>query len=64
MSCHLLIGNWKQVKEAVGEESKLTDDNVYAIAGKRDILFGNIHERYTASHVKGHKRNSRIEKLF
>ncbi len=29
MNCHQLIGNWKQVKGAVGEGwGKLTDDNV------------------------------------
>ncbi|MGD0401163.1 MAG: general stress protein CsbD [Syntrophobacteraceae bacterium] len=64
MSCHLLIVNRKQVEGAVGEEGKLTGDNVYAIAGKRDILFGKMQERDTASYVKGHKRNSRIEKLL
>jgi uncharacterized protein YjbJ (UPF0337 family) len=64
MNCHQVIGNWKQVKGAAREAGKLTDDNVYVIAGKRDILFGNIQERYTASHVEGHKRNSRIEKLL
>ncbi|SPJ16308.1 CsbD family protein (fragment) [Syntrophobacter sp. SbD2] len=58
MSCHLLIGNRKQVKGAVGEESKLTDDNVYVIAGKRDIFFGKIQERDTASHVKMQKKNT------
>ena len=44
MSCHLLIVNRKQVEGAVGEEGKLTGDNVYAIAGKRDILSGKIQE--------------------
>ncbi|MGD0399610.1 MAG: general stress protein CsbD [Syntrophobacteraceae bacterium] len=58
MSCHLLIGNLKQVKGAVGEKGKLTDDNVYVIAGKRDIFFGKIHERATASHAKSQKRNT------
>ncbi|MGO8944822.1 MAG: general stress protein CsbD [Syntrophobacteraceae bacterium] len=58
MSCHLLIGNLKQVKGAVGDKGKLTDDNVYVIAGKRDIFFGKIQGRDTASHVKSQKRNT------
>jgi uncharacterized protein YjbJ (UPF0337 family) len=46
MSCHQLIGNLKQVKEAVGEgRGKLTaHNNVDVIAGKRDILPGKIQE--------------------
>jgi hypothetical protein len=31
---------------------------VYVIAGKRDIFFGKIHERATASHAKSQKRNT------
>ena len=47
MNCHQLIGNWKQVKGAVGKGlGKLTDDNVDAIAGKRDILPGKMQERH------------------
>jgi uncharacterized protein YjbJ (UPF0337 family) len=47
MNCHQTIGNWKQVKKAVGEGwGKLTDDNVDVIAGKRDILSDKIHERH------------------
>jgi uncharacterized protein YjbJ (UPF0337 family) len=47
MNCHQLIGNLKQVKGAVGEGGgKLTDANVGAIAGKRDILLGKIQERH------------------
>jgi uncharacterized protein YjbJ (UPF0337 family) len=46
MNCHQLIGNWKQVKGAVGQGwGKLTDDNVDITAGKRDILPGKMPER-------------------
>ncbi len=45
MSCHQLIGNWKQVKGAVREGDKLTGDIVHVNAGKRDILLGKIQER-------------------
>jgi uncharacterized protein YjbJ (UPF0337 family) len=45
MNCHQLIGNRKQVKEAVEEGwRKLTDDDVDVIAGKGDILSGKIQE--------------------
>jgi len=64
MSCHQLIGNWKQVKGAAREAGKLTDDNVYVIAGKRDIFFGEIQDRDTASRVKRQKSDSRIGKLL
>ncbi|GEM_PF-621137 len=55
MSCHQLIGNWKQVKGAVGEGGKLTDDNLYIIAGKRDIYFGKIQERHVIAREEAEK---------
>jgi uncharacterized protein YjbJ (UPF0337 family) len=40
-------GNWKQLKGKVREEwGKLTDDDLEAIAGKRDQLVGRLQERY------------------
>ena len=40
-------GNWKQVKGKVKEQwGKLTDDDLVAIAGKRDQMIGKIQERY------------------
>ena len=57
MNCHQLIGNWQQVKEAVGEEwGKLTDDNVDVIAGKRGILPGKIQERYGVAREEAEKK--------
>ena len=39
--------NWKQFKEHVKEKwGKLTDDNLDAIAGKRDRLAGKIQAAY------------------
>ena len=65
MNCHQTIGNWKQVKKAVGEGwGKLTDDNVDVIAGKRDILSLVRYKRDTGSHVKRQKRNSRPGKIL
>jgi uncharacterized protein YjbJ (UPF0337 family) len=47
MNCHQLIGNWQQVKGAVGEGwGKLTHGNGDVIAGKRDILPGKIQKRH------------------
>jgi uncharacterized protein YjbJ (UPF0337 family) len=40
-------GNWKQMKGRVKERwGKLTDDDLTAIAGRRDQLEGMIQERY------------------
>ena len=40
-------GNWKQMKGTVKERwGKLTDDDLTAIAGRRDQLEGMIQERY------------------
>jgi uncharacterized protein YjbJ (UPF0337 family) len=55
MSCHQLIGNWKQIKGAVGEGGKLTDDNVHVNAGKRDILLGKILESHDMAREEAKK---------
>ena len=40
-------GNWKQFKGKVKEQwSKLTDDDMTVIEGKRDQLVGKVQERY------------------
>lgn len=40
-------GNWKQIKGRVKERwGKLTNDDITAIAGRRDRLEGMIQERY------------------
>jgi len=40
-------GNWKQVTGKVKEKwGQLTDDDLTAIAGKRDQLVGKLQERY------------------
>jgi len=47
MNCHQLIGNWQQVKGAVGDGwGKLTHDDGDVIAGKRHILPGKIQEKH------------------
>ncbi len=40
-------GKWKQLKGNVRSKwGKLTDDDIDAIAGKRDMLLGKLQERY------------------
>jgi uncharacterized protein YjbJ (UPF0337 family) len=47
MNWDTIEGNWKQFKAHVKEKwGKLTDDNLDAIAGKRDQLAGKIQETY------------------
>lgn len=47
MDWNRVEGNWKQVKGKVKEQwGNLTDDDLTAIAGKRDQLEGKIQERY------------------
>jgi uncharacterized protein YjbJ (UPF0337 family) len=47
MNWDIVEGSWKQFKGRVKEKwGKLTDDNLGAIAGKRDQLAGRIQESY------------------
>ena len=47
MDWNRVEGNWKQMKGRVKERwGKLTDDDLTAIAGRRDQLEGKIQERY------------------
>ena len=47
MNWDRIEGNWKQMTGKVKEGwGKLTDDDLTAIAGKRDQLVGRLQERY------------------
>ena len=47
MNWDRIEGNWKQFTGKVKEKwGKLTDDDLTAIAGKKDQLVGRIQERY------------------
>jgi uncharacterized protein YjbJ (UPF0337 family) len=47
MDWNRVEGSWKQLKGTLKEQwAKLTDDDLDAIAGKRDRLEGKIQERY------------------
>ena len=50
MNSDEMEGKWKQLKGAVREKwGKLTDDDLTAIAGKRDQFLGKLQERYGMS---------------
>jgi uncharacterized protein YjbJ (UPF0337 family) len=47
MNWDTVKGNWKQFSGMVKEKwGKLTDDDLTAVAGKRDQLLGKLQERY------------------
>lgn len=47
MNWDIVEGNWKQITGAVKTKwGKLTDDDLTAVAGKRDQLLGRTQERY------------------
>ena len=47
MNWDTIKGQWKQVTGKVKEKwGKLTDDDLTAIAGKKDQLVGKLQERY------------------
>ena len=49
-------GNWKQFTGKVKQKwGQLTDDDLTAIAGKRDLLAGKLQERYGYAKEKAHK---------
>ena len=50
MNWDRIEGNWKQFKGTVKQQwGKLTDDQLDAISGKRDLLAGKIQETYGIS---------------
>jgi uncharacterized protein YjbJ (UPF0337 family) len=47
MNWDTVKGDWKQFKGKVKEKwGKLTDDDLTAVAGRRDQLLGKLQERY------------------
>jgi uncharacterized protein YjbJ (UPF0337 family) len=47
MNSDQVEGKWKQMTGAIKEKwGQLTDDDLTAIGGKKDILIGKIQERY------------------
>jgi uncharacterized protein YjbJ (UPF0337 family) len=51
MNWDQIAGQWRQAKGQIRAKwAKLTDDDVEAIAGRKDVLVGRLQERY------GHKK--------
>ena len=47
---NIIAGKWRQLKGKLKEQwGELTDDDVAASEGKRDILAGKLQERYGLS---------------
>lgn len=47
MNWDLVEGQWKELKGKVRSKwGKLTDDDLEAVAGKRDQLIGRLQQRY------------------
>lgn len=63
MNWNQVQGNWKQftgkVKEKWGE---LTDDELDQIAGKRDVLVGQIQKKYGIAQEEAEKQVKDFEK--
>lgn len=47
MNMDQVFGNWREFKGRVKQQwAKLTDDDLEAIEGKRDELYGRLQSRY------------------
>ena len=56
MNWDQIEGNWKQFTGKVKEKwGQLTDDDMTAIAGKRDRLAGKLQKRYGFAKDQAHK---------
>lgn len=56
MSEDMFKGAWKQLKGNVKKQwGKLTDDDMLAIEGNKDVLIGKLQERYGYSRVQAEK---------
>jgi uncharacterized protein YjbJ (UPF0337 family) len=63
MNWNQVQGNWKQFKGKVKEKwGELTDDELDQIAGKRDILLGQIQKKYGIAQEEAEKQVKDWEK--
>lgn len=63
MNWNQVQGNWKQFKGKVKEKwGELTDDELDQIAGKRDILIGQIQKKYGIAQEEAEKQVKDWEK--
>ena len=63
MNWEQIAGNWKQLTGKVKEKwGMLTDDDVTAIAGKRDQLAGSIQKHYGVAKEQAEKEADEFAK--
>ena len=62
MKWDVIEGNWKQYQpQALQQFNKLTDDQLTAVAGKRDKLLAKIQEVYAISKEEAEKHVKAFE---
>ena len=65
MNWDIIEGKWKQAAAVVKSKwGKLTDDDLKAIAGKRDQLIGKLQERYGLAKDQVEKQLGDFERDF
>jgi uncharacterized protein YjbJ (UPF0337 family) len=65
MNWDVIEGNWMQYKGHVKAQwSKLTNDHLDVIAGKRDQLVGKIQESYGIAHDEADKQIKAFQKYL
>lgn len=56
MNMDQVLGNWREFKGRAKQQwAKLTDDDLEAIQGKRDELYGRLQARYGATRDEAEK---------
>lgn len=62
MNWDTIAGNWKQCKGLATQKwGKLTDDEFDVIDGKRDVLIGQIQEKYGIAKDEAEKQVAEFE---
>lgn len=57
MEWDLIQANWKQLEIIIHDQwGKLTQDNIYAIAGKRDLLAAKLQQIYGINKQEANKQ--------
>jgi uncharacterized protein YjbJ (UPF0337 family) len=57
MEWDLIQGNWKQLEIMIHDQwGKLTQDNIYSIAGKRDVLASKLQQIYGINKQEANKQ--------
>jgi uncharacterized protein YjbJ (UPF0337 family) len=65
MNWDIIEGKWKQAAGmAKTKWAKLTDDDLAAVAGKRDQLVGKLQERYGLAKDQAEKQLADFERSF